>query len=81
MTARADEHKAWNEEHGLRDNHKLALVCPRCTNAHVETLTSVPTEDDYFHHVHQCTHCRLRFDIFVRTRATGDYPEEGAVFP
>jgi transcription elongation factor Elf1 len=69
MSARAAEHAAWNREHGLADNQRLFLSCPRCGTRHTETLTSDETQPDYFHHVHQCLACGLRFDLFVRTRA------------
>ena len=70
MGSRDKEHEAWNLAHGLQHREHLPLVCPRCARAHTETLTNVPTEPDYYHHVHQCTHCGLRFDLYVRTRST-----------
>jgi len=68
MSARAEEHKQWNLDHGLKENETLDLNCPRCGKQHRETLTSEPSEPDFFHHVHQCLACGLRFDVFVRTR-------------
>lgn len=74
MSSRAAEHAQWNLSHGLAPDQELDLVCPRCAGAHVETLTSLPSEPVYWHHVHQCSHCGLRFDLFVRNRATGAHP-------
>jgi hypothetical protein len=68
MSSRTEEHQQWNIEHGLSPNNKLALFCPRCATPHRETLTRKPDEPDYFHHVHQCDACGLRFDVFVRCR-------------
>jgi hypothetical protein len=70
MGSRDKEHEAWNLQHGLKPNEHLALVCPRCARPHVETLTNDPSQPDYHHHVHQCTYCGLRFDLYVRTRST-----------
>lgn len=69
MSSRAEEHEAWNLARGLKPNEKLQLVCPRCEQPHTETLTNDPSEPDYYHHVHQCTVCGIRFDLFVRTRS------------
>lgn len=71
-TERRAEHLAWNIQHGLATNQEIPLVCPRCAHAHVETLTSDPSEPDYHHHVHQCTHCGLRWDMYLRCRSTGE---------
>lgn len=32
-------------------------------------MGSDPSQPDYFHHVHQCTHCGLRFELYVRCRS------------
>lgn len=72
MGSRDKEHEAWNLQHGLTPNEHLPLVCPRCTKPHTETLTNDPSQPDYHHHVHQCTSCGLRFDLYVRCRSTGD---------
>lgn len=66
--ARRDVHTAHNKLMGLEEGAKLALFCPRCATPHREMLTNDPGEADYLHHVHQCTACGLRFDVFVRCR-------------
>lgn len=68
MSTRTKEHVEHNEFRGLRPESRLALFCPRCATPHAETLTKDPNEEDYFHHVHQCHACGLRFDVFVRCR-------------
>lgn len=70
MGSRDAEHTQWNLDHGLKVNEHLPLVCPRCTKPHVETLTNDPSQPDYHHHVHQCTYCGLRFELYVRSRST-----------
>lgn len=70
MGSRDKEHEAWNLEHGLQPGEHLPLVCPRCAKPHIETLTSDPSQPDYLHHVHQCTYCGVRFDLYVRTRSS-----------
>ena len=80
MGSRDAEHEAWNLEHGLSAGESLPLFCPRCARPHVETLTNVPTEPDYLHHVHQCTVCGLRFDVYVRTRSTFTSTETSEAF-
>lgn len=72
MGSRDKEHEAWNLEHGLKPGELLMLFCPRCAMAHQETLTNDPSQPDYLHHVHQCTYCGLRFDLYVRCRSTGE---------
>lgn len=70
MGTRDAEHTQWNLDHGLVPNSRLRLFCPRCGKPHQETLTSDPSQPDYFHHVHQCVACGLRFEVFVRCRST-----------
>jgi DNA-directed RNA polymerase subunit RPC12/RpoP len=66
--SRFDEHYAWNRKI-IDDNASLKLACPICGAKHTETLTKDPSEPDCYHHVHQCTRCGIRFDLFVRTRS------------
>lgn len=73
-SSRAAEHFEWNLKHGLKPNEPLPLYCPRCGKSHRETLTNDPSQPDYFHHVHQCTECGLRFDVFVRCRSGDQAP-------